>query len=190
MGEPGEKSTLDYSNGNFDIEVADAPEIAFRSLLEFLGHLRKKYPENMYYSDESLYMFNPSARIGGNKTENKSLLAFKAQKDQVPAGLIFGTQDQPETFKIEWFGVDPEFQNSGLAEKLMDIVKSRYNKVKLDSSAFGFNKAIPTAKVINRNKALARYYERFGFVPDTSDKWSKIYPEGYPFLPMVWEKKD
>jgi GNAT superfamily N-acetyltransferase len=173
-------------------------EEGFDVFKNFMRNLRNNYPQKYYPKNEVLDEINPKQK---NDSSN-NLLTYISYLNNNPAGVLIG-DDRKELLFGYWFAVDPKYQNTDVAKKLISSIQSDFDKVKIIAFTFGgektknptndeeFEKYLKTKKdKVDRQNALIRYYTKLGFVPDSSSESYKYSNTPGSPMPMIWKKEN
>jgi len=167
-------------------------EKAFTSLSDFTKRLRSENEETEIPDEAGINRVNPK-----NKEDNgSSLIAYGIAIDSKTVGIIFG-QEQDSLLVGDWYIIDPQYQNSAVKEKLLEMVSKDFKRVTLLAMRQGevmVPKDVPDyidaliKKKSSRQEALVRYYEKLGFKRDTSSEFNNSpHRQLYDPVEMVWE---
>ncbi|OGZ63170.1 MAG: hypothetical protein A3C58_01865 [Candidatus Staskawiczbacteria bacterium RIFCSPHIGHO2_02_FULL_34_10] len=158
-------------------------EEGFNLIREFMEKMSEKYINNEYPNKEIIERINPE------KNDEKKIISYGAFQNNKLVGILTGDKKGNVFLEGLWFVIDPECKNREIGEKLWEMAFSDFEKITLLTNVFGLRKNELSKKRETKQKALIRYYEKMGFIPNTnteSFKYSKV-PGG--FMPMIWEKK-
>lgn len=168
-------------------------EKAFPALFDFTKRLRDENIEAEIPNEETVNRVNPK-----NKTEDVSgnVIAYGVAVGGKTVGIIFG-KEQGDLLEGDWYIIDPQYQNTEVKEKLLEIVSKDFKRITLLAARQGevtVPKDVPDymdaliKKKSSRQQALVRYYEKLGFKRDTSSEFNNSpHRQLYDPVEMVWE---
>jgi len=103
--------------------------------------------------------FKPKGRDSKTAIKNESAksnaLFFIAEKDHQIIGVIFGTHDGRKGW-INRLAVRPDFQRTGVANKLVQVVESAFEKVGI---------YITSCLIEDGNESSVAFFKKMGYVP-------------------------
>lgn len=163
----------------------------------FMRNLRNSYPQKDYPEDEVLDEINKKKNDSSN-----NLLTYISNFNNNPAGVLIG-DDRKKSLFGHWLAVDPKYQNTDVAKRLISSIQSDFDEINIVASTFGgektknptndeeFEKYLKTRKdKVDRQNALIRYYKKLGFAPDSSSESYKYTNTPGSPMPMVWKNKN
>lgn len=153
--------------------------LRFRDLME---RLRKRYPLRDYKSSEIVSRIKPSSENG-----NHHLATYIASSGQREVGAIIGI-DSGTKYSGKWFVIDPEFQNTDAARRLLEEVRNDYDEVSILASTFGLADDAGLDRLGARQQALVRYYQSLGFEINTRSELYRQDAQDFSPVPMIWRK--
>jgi len=119
---------------------------------ELMRRLHKEHPDMDYFVGE-LRDDVPAVAYVAHDLKNEII------------GVLNGEKKNKD-LEVFWFVIDPEYQNSGVAKELWDMVFSDFDNIRLVASVFGSKNDATEKYLMRRQNALVRYYERIGFKID------------------------
>ena len=168
-------------------------EKAFSTLSDFTKRLRDENIEAEIPDEEGVNRVNPK-----NKTEDtvSNLIAYGVAVGGKTVGIIFG-EEQGDFLKGNWYIIDPQYQNTAVKEKLLEMASKDFKRITLMAIRQG-EVTVPhdvpdymdalIKKKSSRQQALVRYYEKLGFKRDVSSEFNNSrHRQLYDPVEMVWE---
>ena len=163
-------------------------QLGFEYFKEFIKSLREKYPDRQWPTDETLNLIDPEAE----QTTTQSLTTYFASDGDTIVGAATG-EGLLDWCEGHWFVVDPQYQSTGVAKKLIETIQAEYNTITLLASTFGQKSDIPLGELSERKprrqQALVAFYQRFGFVVNNTPLMDEIRTR-FPDAPvqMIWHR--
>ena len=167
------------------IEKIDDPHKAFAALVDLIGRLKERYPDKTYPEERLLRDI-----YGPRPGKKSSLLSYTAHAGEKISGVLAGERHDHGLFFGRLVLVDPALRGAGTLKDLFDAVKRDFSEIQLLAASSGESKDASDEKYIDRQNALFRVYERFGFTPVVSNEQYQQAHQTGAAIRMVWRKED
>jgi GNAT superfamily N-acetyltransferase len=159
----------------------NSAEAGFELFRDFVHRLREEYPNLNYPEDNIVERIAPK--------EGGALVTYIISDTELAVGVAIG-RASGNSFQGHWFIVDPKYQNTDVAPRLMTQVAADFDEVRLLASVADVPRDANKERKISRQNALIRYYQKLGMNPDLeSESYQYAHMPGAP-MPMVWKKQD
>ncbi len=166
------------------IERITDPERALKAFLDFLERMKAAYPNKAYpnpRTNEYTYRKKGSARPGF-----RTYVAYSGADE---AGVLAGEENENGLFMGKQIIIDPKTATRSTMKSLLDALKRDFSEIRLRAIASGESIDASEEKMIGRQGALLRTYERLGFLPVSYEQYQEAQQTGAE-VDMYWKKDD
>lgn len=155
------------------IEKGKTAREGFSLAQDFFNKISTEYPGLGYPDREAMDPFNPDRK---DRETQRTAITYGAHVNKVVVGILTGEEIMGEEegeegtliFRGQVLLVDPKFQHTTVAERLMAQVQADYEHIILSPGPFrdknvSGGEHFSQTRMASRREALRRLYRRFGF---------------------------